>query len=190
MRAKHAVAGTMATAAAVLPLAASSPTAVAAVSDINVTAYRGTVSVVTHSCTAQNSAWGKAALLSAGQTLSAQGRQATLTGTSVSQSAAWYNVAPGTYTVVVVCSNGTTAGTQSVVVATTGLTTASPSAQPTRGVTAVSPSVQQTRGSAAGVGGGTTDFTLLARAVGGTLLALGCTTIGWYLRRWIIGNRS
>ena len=39
-----------------------------------------------------------------------------LSGSGSGQSAAWSNVSPGTYTVVVVCSNGSTAGTQSVVV--------------------------------------------------------------------------
>jgi hypothetical protein len=75
-----------------------------------------TVTVTTSSCTPVNGAWGTASLLGPGRTSFLQGRRAALTGTTAGQSAVWRNVRPGTYTVIVVCADDLTAGTQSVVV--------------------------------------------------------------------------
>ncbi|NEE06685.1 hypothetical protein G3M58_09535 [Streptomyces sp. SID7499] len=158
-------------AVAALPLALAAVPAVAG-PGISVSTTGSTVSVTTSSCTQINGSWGTASLLTSSQGSFAQGRQVTLSGTSTSQSAAWSSVSPGTYTVIVVCSDGTTAGTQSVVVSTAPSPSgsASPSASPSRGVMG-------------GVGGSTTDYGTVTLVAGGTLVGAGLLGTAWYLRR-------
>ncbi|MFS4095498.1 hypothetical protein [Streptomyces sp. AF1A] len=163
-------------AAAALPAALAGPSA--AVSGIAVSTTGSTVSVVTSACTQINGSWGTAALLTSSQSSFSQGRQVSLSGTTVSQSAAWTGVSPGTYTVAVVCSSGSMAGSQSVVVssssappATTAATTA-PRATPT-----------PTRGVLGGLGGAARDYGTLTLGVGAGLLGAGVVAAGWYLRR-------
>jgi hypothetical protein len=158
-------------AVAALPLALAAVPAVAG-PGISVSTTGSTVSVTTSSCTQISGSWGTASLLTSSQGSFAQGRQVTLSGTSTSQSAAWSNVSPGTYTVIVVCSDGTTAGTQSVVVSTV------PS--PSR---SASPSVSPSRGVMGGVGGSTTDYGTVTLVAGGTLVGAGLIGTAWYLRR-------
>jgi hypothetical protein len=156
---------------AALPLALAAVPAVAG-PGISVSTTGSTVSVTTSSCTQINGSWGTASLLTSSQGSFAQGRQVTLAGTSTSQSAAWSSVSPGTYTVIVICSDGTTAGTQSVVVSTapSPSRSASPSASPSRGVMG-------------GVGGSTTDYGTVTLVAGGTLVGAGLLGTAWYLRR-------
>ncbi|MBB5799717.1 hypothetical protein HDA41_007681 [Streptomyces caelestis] len=158
-------------AAAALPIALA---AVPAVADpgISVRTTGSTVSVTTSACTQINGSWGTASLLTSSQGSFAQGRQVTLSGTSTSQAAAWSNVTSGTYTVIVICSDGTTAGTQSVVV--------SPTASPTR---SPSPSVSPSRGVMGGVGGSATDYGTVTLVAGGALAGTGLLATAWYLRR-------
>ncbi|MEV5101649.1 hypothetical protein ACFQ7G_16075 [Streptomyces massasporeus] len=158
-------------AVAALPLALAAVPAVAG-PGISVSTTGSTVSVTTSSCTQINGSWGTASLLTSSQGSFAQGRQVTLSGTSTSQSAAWSSVSPGTYTVIVVCSDGTTAGTQSVVVSTapSPSRSASPSASPSRGVMG-------------GVGGSTTDYGTVTLVAGGTLVGAGLLGTALYLRR-------
>ncbi|MFJ7176046.1 hypothetical protein ACIQXA_06375 [Streptomyces massasporeus] len=158
-------------AVAALPLALAAVPAVAG-PGISVSTTGSTVSVTTSSCTQINGSWGTASLLTSSQGSFAQGRQVTLSGTSTSQSAAWSSVSPGTYTVIVVCSDGTTAGTQSVVVSTapSPSRSASPSASPSRGVMG-------------GVGGSTTDYGTVTLVAGGALVGAGLLGTAWYLRR-------
>ncbi|WDV49342.1 hypothetical protein PV963_02345 [Streptomyces coeruleorubidus] len=158
-------------AAAALPLALAAVPA-AAGPGISVSTTGSTVSVTTSACTQINGSWGTASLLTSSQGSFAQGRQVTLSGTSTSQSAAWSNVTSGTYTVIVICSDGTTAGTQSVVV--------SPTASPTR---SPSPSVSPSRGVMGGVGGSATDYGTVTLVAGGTLVGTGLLATAWYLRR-------
>ncbi|MFE2104236.1 hypothetical protein ACFW9W_46070, partial [Streptomyces sp. NPDC059468] len=110
-----------------------------------------------------------------GQANFAQGRQVALSGTTISQSAAWSGVRPGTYTVVVVCSNGVTAGSQSVIVSaattpTTSSTRAAPPAPPARGVMG-------------GLGGAARDYGPLTLGVGVALVTSGVAGAAWFLRR-------
>jgi hypothetical protein len=162
-------------AAAALPLVG---VPAAAQSGISVSTTGSTVSVTTSACTQINGSWGTASLLNSSQTSFAQGRQVSLSGTSALQSAAWSGVSAGTYTVIVQCSNGTTAGTQSVIV--------SGAATPTRRPTATaSPS----RGVMGGVGGGTRDYSTLTYAAGGALVGTGLLAAGWFLRRRSRPNR-
>ncbi|MEU0387725.1 hypothetical protein [Streptomyces chartreusis] len=158
-------------AAAALPLALAAVPA-AAGPGISVSTTGSTVSVTTSACTQINGSWGTASLLTSSQGSFAQGRQVTLSGTSTSQSAAWSNVSPGTFTVIVICSDGTTAGTQSVVV--------SPAPSPTR---SPSPSASPSRGVMGGVGGSATDYGTVALVAGGTLVGTGILATAWYLRR-------
>ncbi len=158
-------------AAAALPLALAAVPA-AAQSGISVSTTGSTVSVSTSACTQINGSFGTASLLNSSQSNFAQGRQVSLSGTSALQSAAWSNVAPGTYTVIVQCSNNTTAGTQSVVVS--GATTPTP-----RPTATASPS----RGVMGGVGGGTKDYSTLTYAGGGALVGTGVLAAAWFLRR-------
>jgi hypothetical protein len=158
-------------AAAALPLALAAVPA-AAGPGISVSTTGSTVSVTTSACTQINGSWGTASLLTSSQGSFAQGRQVTLSGTSTSQSAAWSNVTSGTYTVIVICSDGTTAGTQSVVV--------SPTASPTR---SPSPSVSPSRGVMGGVGGSATDYGTVTLVAGGALAGTGLLATAWYLRR-------
>lgn len=155
--------GPTAAAAAALALTLAGP---AAAAGISVSTTGSTVSVSTGSCTQVNGHWGTASLLSSGQTSFSQGRQVALSGSGSGQSAAWSNVSPGTYTVVVVCSNGSTAGTQSVVVST-----------------APSPSVSPSRGVMGGIGGGSTDYGTVTLVAGGALVGTGIAATAWYLRR-------
>ena len=67
--------------------------------------------------TTSSGSWGTASLLTSSQANFAQGRQVALSGTTALQSAAWSNVSPGTYTVIVMCRTAAPAGTQSVIVA-------------------------------------------------------------------------
>ncbi|MFJ1730494.1 hypothetical protein [Streptomyces sp. NPDC088254] len=156
-------------AAAALPLAVTAPPAAARVSGISVSTTGSTVSVVTSSCAQINGSWGTAALLSGGQSSFAQGRQVALSGTSVSQSAAWSGVVPGTYTVTVVCASGSTAGTQSVIVSTASTPTISSTAAPSRGVMG-------------GVGGTVRDFGPVTLVLGGALAGSGVIGAAWFLR--------
>ncbi|MGR4849339.1 hypothetical protein [Streptomyces sp. LARHCF252] len=158
-------------AAAALPLALASVPA-AAGPGISVSTTGSTVSVTTSACTQISGSWGTASLLTSSQGSFAQGRQVTLSGTSTSQSAAWSSVSAGTYTVIVICSDGTTAGTQSVVV--------SPTPSPTR---SPSPSASPSRGVMGGTGGSATDYGTVTLVAGGTLVGAGLLGTAWYLRR-------
>jgi hypothetical protein len=158
-------------AAAALPLALAAPSE--AQTGISVSTSGSTVSVTTSACSQQISgSWGNASLLSSGQANFAQGRQVALSGSSALQSAAWANVGPGTYTVVVVCANGSTAGTQSVIVS-------APSTPTIRATATPSPS----RGVMGGLGGGTKDYGTLTLVGGGALVAVGAGATVWVLRR-------
>ncbi|MET8944341.1 hypothetical protein ABZX30_12340 [Streptomyces sp. NPDC004542] len=162
--------GLTAAAAAALPIGLTGPAG--AVSGISVSTTGSTVSVTTSACTQNNGSWGNASLLASSQANFAQGRQVALAGTTISQSAAWSGVSPGTYTVIVVCSNGITAGTQAVVVA--------PPSKPTISATsAPSPS----RGVLGGVGGAAHDYGPVTLGVGGALVGIGLIATGWLLRR-------
>ncbi|MFE0516636.1 hypothetical protein [Streptomyces sp. NPDC058964] len=166
-------------AAAALPAALAGPSA--AVSGISVSTSGSTVSVTTSACALNNGSWGNASLLGSNQANFAQGRQAALAGTSISQSAAWSNVGPGTYTVVVVCSNGGTAGSQSVIVTpVTGVAPAAPVTTPTTSSTSSSP---PTRGVLGGLGGAARDYGPLTIGVGAALVGTAVIATGWYLRR-------
>ena len=157
-------------AASVLPFVVAAGSA-AAVSGISVSTTGSTVSVTTSSCSNVNGSWGNTSLLNSRQANFAQGRQVSLSGTMALQSAAWSGVSPGTYTVIVQCSNGTTAGTQSVIVS-------GPS--PTRTIsTTASPS----RGVMGGMGGGSRDYGTLTLVGGGILVGAGGLAAAWFLRR-------
>ncbi|MEV8592445.1 hypothetical protein [Streptomyces sp. NPDC052012] len=158
--------GPTAAAAAALALALAPPAA--AGPGVSVSTAGSTVSVTTTACTQVGGSWGTASLLTSSQATFSQGRQVALSGTSAGQSAAWSNVSPGTYTVIVMCSNGNTAGTQSVVVSS------APSPTPT-----ASPSL----GVMGGVGGSSTDYGTVTLVAGGALVATGVVGTAWYLRR-------
>ncbi|MET7443194.1 hypothetical protein, partial [Streptomyces sp. NPDC005568] len=96
-------------AAAALPLTLSAGSAAAWGAGISVSTSGSTVTVTTSACTGSGGSFGNASLLTSSQSSFAQGRQAALTGTSNSQMASWSGVRSGTYTVIVVCQNGTTA---------------------------------------------------------------------------------
>ncbi|MGW0866479.1 MULTISPECIES: hypothetical protein [Streptomyces] len=160
-------------AAAALPLALAAVPA-AAGPGISVSTTGNTVSVTTSACTQINGSWGTASLLTSSQGSFAQGRQVTLSGTSTSQSAAWSSVSAGTYTVIVICSDGTTAGTQSVVV--------SPTPSPSRSASP-SASASPSRGVMGGSGGSATDYGTVTLVAGGTLVGAGLLGTAWYLRR-------
>ncbi|WP_030603002.1 hypothetical protein [Streptomyces achromogenes] len=174
-------------AAAALPAALAGPTA--AVSGISVSTIGSTVSVVTSACTQVNGSWGTAALLTSRQANFSQGRQVALSGTSVSQSAAWTGVSPGTYTVVVLCSSGTTAGSQSVIVSGAAVP-ARPTAVPTRPTPVPTrPTISATTGPApsrgvmGGLGGAARDYGTLTLGAGAALVGAGVVATGWILRR-------
>ncbi len=174
-------------AALALPLTLAGQTAFAA--GVSVSATGSTVRVSTSAC----SNGGNASLLSSGQAIFAQGRQATLNSAGSGQSASWSNVASGSHTVIVMCSDGTTAGTGTVTVTVNnGSTTAPATITPvptTRPPTATASPVMPTSsaspalGVQGGVGGGTKDYGPLTAAVGGTLVAAAIGTGGWYLHR-------
>ncbi|MDN3262129.1 hypothetical protein QWJ26_20395 [Streptomyces sp. CSDS2] len=181
-------------AAAALPAALAGPTA--AVPGISVSTIGSTVSVVTGACTEVNGSWGTAALLTSRQATFSQGRQVALSGTSVSQSAAWTGVSPGTYTVVVLCSSGTTAGSQSVIVSGAAVPTrptavpAQPTTAPTRPAPVQTrPAISATtspapsRGVMGGLGGAARDYGPLTLGVGAALVGTGVVATGWVLRR-------
>jgi len=155
--------------AAALPLALTAPAAGAA-TGISVSTTGTTVSVTTSACTLINGSWGTGSLLNSSQTNFVQGRQVALSGTTVSQSAAWQNVSPGTYTVIVMCSNNNTAGTQSVIVSAVSTPTISATSSPSRGVMG-------------GLGGATKDYGTLTLAGGGALVGAGVIAAAWFLRR-------
>ncbi|MFI2760499.1 hypothetical protein ACH5A3_16705 [Streptomyces echinatus] len=169
-------------AAAALPAALAGPSAAA--SGISVSTTGTTVSVVTSACTQINGSWGTAALLTSSQANFSQGRQTPLAGTSVSQSAAWTGVSPGTYTVVVVCSSGSTAGSQSVVVSASSrptiATTSRASAAP---ATTTGAGAAPSRGVMGGLGGAARDYGPLTLGVGAALVGAGVVATGWVLRR-------
>ncbi|WP_043666330.1 hypothetical protein [Streptomyces xylophagus] len=162
--------GLTVTAAVALPLALTAGTAGAA-SGISVSTTGTTVSVTTSACSQNRTTgvWGTGSLLTSSQGSFAEGRKATLAGTTVSQSTAWTNVTPGTYTVIVMCQNvSTPAGTQSVIVSST--TTPTVTASPSRGVMG-------------GLGGATKDYGPLTLAAGGGLVGVGVIATAWFLRR-------
>lgn len=164
--------GLTVTAAAALPLALTAGTAGAA-SGISVSTTGTTVSVTTSACSQNRTTgvWGTGSLLTSSQGSFAEGRKATLAGTTVSQSTAWTNVTPGTYTVIVMCQNASTpAGTQSVVVSRSTTPTVSATASPSRGVMG-------------GLGGATKDYGPLTLTAGGGLVAVGVIATAWFLRR-------
>ncbi|MEU6387222.1 hypothetical protein ABZ847_27120 [Streptomyces bauhiniae] len=163
-------------AAALLPLALAGPSA--AVSGISVSTSGTNVSVVTSACALNSGSWGTASLLGAQQTSFAQGRQVALTGTTVSQSAAWSGVTPGTYTVTVRCSNGVSAGSQVVIVSAAA--TPKPTPAPTRAATATA---APTRGVAGGLGGAARDYGTLTLGVGAALVGSAVIAGAWFLRR-------
>ncbi|MFC8347414.1 hypothetical protein [Streptomyces sp. NPDC057280] len=141
-----------------------------AASGISVSTTGSTVSVTTSACTQVNGSWGTASLLNSSQANFAQGRQVTLSGVNSLQSAAWSSVSPGTYTVVVMCSNNATAGTQSVIVSTASTPTISATASPSRGVMG-------------GLGGGIKDYGPLTLGAGAALVGIGGIAAAWFLRR-------
>ncbi|WP_328833239.1 hypothetical protein OHT77_39945 [Streptomyces sp. NBC_00252] len=160
--------------AAALPLALTATTAGAA-SGISVSTTGTTVSVTTSACSQNRTTgiWGTGSLLTSSQGSFAEGRKATLAGTTVSQSTAWTNVTPGTYTVIVMCQNASTpAGTQTVIVSrsTTPTARATATASPSRGVMG-------------GLGGSTKDYGPLTLGVGGGLVGAGVIATAWFLRR-------
>jgi hypothetical protein len=161
-------------AAAALPIVPAAGPATAQ-TGISVSTTGSTVSVTTSACTSGNNGFGRASLLSSGQTSFAQGRQADLSGTNASQSALWSNVSPGTYTVIVICNrDGSTAGRQSVIV--------SPPTTPAISATATA-TASPTRGVMGGMGGTTKDYGTLTLAVGGGLVVTGVAATVWFLRR-------
>ncbi|MFF4301225.1 hypothetical protein [Streptomyces sp. NPDC001601] len=169
-------------AAAALPTWLAGPSA--ALSGISVSTIGSTVSVVTSACTQSNGSWGNASLLNSGQTAFAQGRQVALAGTTVSQSAAWSGVSPGTYTVVVVCSNGGTAGTQSVIVSSAPSAPTTSSTANSTVNSATKPAVPApARGVMGGLGGAARDYGPLTLGIGAALVGSGFIATGWYLRK-------
>ncbi|MGP2440338.1 hypothetical protein [Streptomyces sp. JW3] len=162
-------------AAAALPLALTAHPA-AAGPGISVSTTGSTVSVTTGACAQLNGSWGTASLLGSGQSSFAQGRQVALSGTSASQTAAWSGVSPGTYTVIVMCSNNSTAGTQTVIVSRS----ASPSATSRPPVSA---SASPSRGVMGGVGGAVRDYGTATLVAGGALVGSGVIATAWFLRR-------
>ncbi|MFJ8600964.1 hypothetical protein ACIREM_19990 [Streptomyces shenzhenensis] len=166
--------GQLLAAAAALPVGLAGPST--AVSGISVSTNGSTVSVVTSACTQINGSWGNASLLAAGQANFAEGRQAALSGTTVSQSAAWSGISPGTYTVVVVCSNGGTAGSQSVIVS------AAKAPSPTQAPQSTATPAPQ-RGVAGGEGGTVRDYGPVTIGIGAALVGGGVIATAWYLRR-------
>ncbi|MEV5439363.1 hypothetical protein AB0K80_25625 [Streptomyces sp. NPDC052682] len=156
-------------AAAALPLALAAGPA-AAGPGISVSTTGSTVSVTTSACTQIDGSWGTASLLTSSQANFSQGRQVALSGTVSGQSAAWSNVGPGTYTVIVVCANGTTAGTQSVIVSPPSTPTVRPTPSPSRGVMG-------------GLGGATKDYGTVTLVAGGALVGTGVLATAWFLRR-------
>ncbi|MCG8967838.1 MULTISPECIES: hypothetical protein [Streptomyces] len=163
-------------AAAALPVALSAGPASAG-PGISVSTTGSTVSVTTTACAPLNGSWGTASLLTSSQGSFAEGRQVALSGTSAAQSAAWSGISPGTYTVVVVCSNNSTAGTQTVIVSSAPSSSPSPSRS-----ASPSPSASP-RGVLGGVGGAIQDYSTVTLAVGSALMGGGVIAAAWFLRR-------
>ncbi|WP_037762514.1 hypothetical protein [Streptomyces sp. 142MFCol3.1] len=157
-------------AAAALPLTLAAPPAVARASGISVSTSGSSVTVTTSACPSNGSSFGISSLLASGQANFAQGRQMPLTGTSTSQSASWTGVSPGTYTVIVVCQNGSTAGTQSIIVSAPSTPTISATSSPSRGVMG-------------GFGGAVQDYGTITVVGGAALVATGGVAAAWFLRR-------
>ncbi|WP_461062525.1 hypothetical protein [Streptomyces pseudoechinosporeus] len=179
-------AGLTVAATAALPLALTAGPAAAVNTQITVTSSGSTVQVNTTACPTG----GDASLLSSGQANFAQGRQVPLTRSAGSQSASWSGVSSGTYTVIVVCANGTTAGTQSVTVSTGSSPTISVTTSPPRSPSPTrTPSPSPTRGVMGGAGGSTEDYSTVTYAVGGVLVATGVGATAWVLRRRSKPNR-
>ncbi|QFZ78142.1 hypothetical protein GFH48_36945 [Streptomyces fagopyri] len=178
----------LATAAAVLPLALAAATAAAAASGISVSTSGSEVTVTTRACRSVDGGFGSASLLSPGQSDFSQGRQMSLTGTSAGQSAVWSGVGAGTYTVIVLCQDGRTAGTQAVRVSapSTPPPSPSPSVASTSSASAapaLPPTAAPTRGVSAGLGGTATDHSTATTVVGGTLVTTAVVSTVWFLRR-------
>jgi hypothetical protein len=162
-------------AAAALPVALAAGPASAG-PGISVSTTGTTVSVTTTACAQLNGSWGTASLLTGSQGDFAQGRQVALSGTSSGQSATWSGISPGTYTVIVMCSNNSTAGTQTVIVS------AAPSPSPSRSVSP-SPSPSASRGVLGGLGGAVQDYGTATLVAGGALVGTGVIAAAWFLRR-------
>ncbi|WP_055420438.1 hypothetical protein [Streptomyces pactum] len=161
-------------AVAALPVALAAGPA-AAGPGISVSTTGTTVSVTTTACAQLNGSWGTASLLTGSQGDFAQGRQVALSGTSSGQSATWSGISPGTYTVIVMCSNNSTAGTQTVIVS------AAPSPSPSRSASP-SPSASP-RGVLGGLGGAVQDYGTVTLVAGGALAGTGVIAAAWFLRR-------
>ncbi|GHE63816.1 hypothetical protein GCM10018785_35920 [Streptomyces longispororuber] len=159
-------------AAMALPLALGAPAALAA-QGISVSVDGSTVRATTTAC----STGGKASLLSDGVANFSQGRQATLAGGSAS----WQNVAPGTHTVVVLCDDGTTAGSQAVTVGGAPPTPTAPTT-PTVAPT-TSSTTAPARGVRGGLGGAVESYGTVTLAAGGVLVAAAVGGGVWYVRR-------
>lgn len=158
--------------AAALTLQIAAGTAVAG-PGISASASGSTVTVTTSACTPVDGAWGTASLLGPGQTGFAQGRRAALAGTAAGQSAVWRGVRPGRYTVIVVCADDMTAGTQSVVVHT-------PSKPAAAAGSAASP---PSRGLLDRLGGRVKAHGTVMLATGGALVGAAMIATGRVLRR-------
>ncbi|MET7317551.1 hypothetical protein ACPCJU_07290 [Streptomyces thermodiastaticus] len=143
---------------------------------IFVSADGSTVSVTTTVCPDLGGFWGTAALLSAEQTSVAEGRRAELTGSAAGQSAVWQDVRPGTYTVIVVCADNVTAGTQAVTVSAAARPSASASP-------ASAASVASVRSRAGGHTEAAGDDRSVALAAGGAVVGAAMIGTGWCLRR-------
>ncbi|MEU1529446.1 hypothetical protein [Streptomyces fagopyri] len=185
----------LATAAAVLALTLATATAVAAAaSGIAVSADGSKVTVTTRACRSVDGGFGSASLLSHGQSDFSQGRQMSLSGTSAGQSAVWSGVGAGTYTVIVLCQDGQTAGTQAVRVSAPSTPPPSPepsvastsstsSATSASAVPAVPPTAAPTGGVSAGLGGAATDHGSATTTAGWALVLTSVVATAWFLRR-------
>lgn len=142
---------------------------------ISVSTTGTTVSVKTTACAQLNGSWGTASLLTSSQRDFAEGRQVALSGSASGQSAAWSGITPGTYTVIVMCSNNSTAGTQTVIVSS------APSPSPSRSA-APSPSASP-GGVMGGLGGAVQDYGTATLVAGGALVGTGVIAAAWFLRR-------
>ncbi|MFF2847761.1 hypothetical protein ACFVT5_15810 [Streptomyces sp. NPDC058001] len=160
-------------AAAALPLTLAAPAFAGGtgLSGITVSAAGTTVQVSTVAC----ATGGTASLMSSGQVFT-QGRQITLAGGTMIQSASWPGVGAGTYTVTVICANGTAVGTRSVTVG------AAPTTAPTT-APAISATTTPAQGVRGGLGGSTQDYGTLTKVGGGALVVAGVGGTVWYLRR-------
>ncbi|MFF3577083.1 hypothetical protein [Streptomyces mirabilis] len=169
-------------AVAALPLTLTAPSAAAFGSGISVSTSGSSVSVTTNSCPSNGSSFGGASLLANGQVNFSQGRQMPLSGTSATQSAVWSNVSAGTYTVIVVCQDGTTAGTQSVIVTTSAVPKVTKT--PKTSSTSLPPLPSSPpRAVLGGLGGSTKDYRTATLVGGGALVGSGVVATAWYLRR-------